>query len=82
MPSQKPTAAGMNASRPRPSDCSMAGMSKLQIDAATMTPAAKPVKARCTPSCSVFFMKNTQADPSVVPAKGIRMPGKHCISIN
>ena len=46
MPSQKPTAAGMNASRPMLSDCSMAGMSKLQIDAATMTPAAKPVKAR------------------------------------
>ena len=82
MPSQNPMAAGKNASRPRFSACSIAGISRLQIDAATMTPAAKPVKARCTPSCSVFFIKNTQAAPSVVPANGIRMPGRYCVSIS
>ena len=61
---------------PMPSDCSMAGISRLQIDAATITPAAKPARARCTRSPSDFFIKNTQAAPSVVPKKGIIIPRK------
>ena len=57
-----------------PTDCSMAGISRLRTDAATITPAAKPVSARCTVSLSVLFMKNTQAAPSDVPRNGIKMP--------
>ena len=61
---------------PMPSDCSMEGISRLQIDAATITPAAKLARARCTRSPRDFFIKNTQAEPSVVPKKGISMPRK------
>ena len=62
-----------------PSDCSMAGISRLQMDAATITPAAKPARERCIKSLSVFFIKNTQAAPSVVPKKGIMIPRKASI---
>jgi len=55
-------------------DCSMAGISRLQTEAATITPAAKPVSERCTASLSDFFMKNTHAAPSDVPRNGIKMP--------
>ena len=44
------------------------------MEAATMTPAAKPVRARCTSSLKLFRIKKTQAAPSVVPAKGISSP--------
>ena len=64
-----------------PSDCSMAGISRLQIDAATITPAAKPARARCTETPSDFFIKNTQAAPSVVPKKGIMIPIKVSICL-
>ena len=53
---------------------------KLQIEAATITPAANPVSARCTDFPSVFFIKNTHAAPSVVPINGINMPKKVFIS--
>ena len=39
------TATGTNAHWPKACDCSMAGISRLQMEAATMTPAANPVKA-------------------------------------
>ena len=74
--------AGRNDSRPSAADCSSAGESRLQNDAATMTPAAKPVSARCTPGCNAFFMKNTHAEPSAVPAKGMNTPIRVFISIN
>ena len=64
-----------------PSDCSMAGISKLQMDAATITPAAKPARARCTRSPRDFFIKNTQAAPSAVPKKGIMIPRKVSICL-
>ena len=64
-----------------PSDCSMAGISKLHIDAATITPAAKPARERCTRSPRDFFIKNTQAEPSVVPKKGIMIPRKVSICL-
>ena len=48
MPSQKPTRAGRNERRPRAAPSSMAGMISDQMDAATMTPAAKPVMKRFT----------------------------------
>jgi len=74
MPSQKPTTAGKNASLPRSAACSIAGISKLHTDAATMTPAAKPVNARWTLSRKEFFKKNTQPAPRLVPRNGIRIP--------
>ena len=52
----------------------MAGISKLHTDAATMTPAAKPVRARWMPSRREFFKKNTQPAPRLVPRKGIKIP--------
>ena len=55
-------------------DCSMAGISRLQMLAATMTPAAKPVRALCTRSPIFFRKKKTQAEPSTVPRNGIRTP--------
>lgn len=45
-------------------------------------PAANPVSARCTPGCRDFFIKNTQADPIVVPAKGMRIPMNTLVSIH
>ena len=54
--------------------CSMAGISKLHTDAATITPAAKPVRARWMPSLRDFFKKNTQPAPRLVPRKGINIP--------
>ena len=38
MPSQKPRKAGRNERFPIPADCSIAGISKLQTEAATITP--------------------------------------------
>ena len=61
--------------------CSIAGSSRLQMEAATMTPAAKPVSARCTISPKLFRIKKTQAAPSVVPAKGISSPCHSSIGI-
>ena len=73
-PSQKPTTAGTKDHLPMSWACSMAGISRLQMEAATITPAAKPVSARCTRGLRDFFMKNTQAAPRAVPANGIRIP--------
>ena len=58
------------------SDCSIAGIKRLQMDAATITPAANPASARCTCFLSVFFIKSTHAAPSVVPMNGISIPRK------
>ena len=74
MPSQKPANAGRNASWPMAEDCSIAGMMRLQTEAATITPAAKPVSARCTPVRRSFLRKNTQAEPAEAPRNGIRSP--------
>ena len=46
IPHQNPTTAGRKASFPIFSDISIAGMIRLHIEAAVITPAAKPVKAR------------------------------------
>ena len=74
MPAQNPSTAGKNDHRLSAADCSMAGISRLHTLAATITPAAKPVRARCTASLSVFLRKNTHAAPSDVPRNGIRIP--------
>ena len=42
---RKPTAAGINAKFPIDEDCSKAGTRRLQKEAATITPAANPVRA-------------------------------------
>ena len=76
MPIRKPTAAGTKASRPMFSAMSREGLKRLQKEAATMTPAAKPVRILRIPMLISPFRKKTQAEPSVVPAKGIMTPMK------
>ena len=44
------------------------------MEAATMTPAAKPVSARLTCSFKLVFIKKTMAAPREVPANGIKIP--------
>ena len=58
----------------------MAGMSRLHTDAATITPAAKPVRERWTTSLRERRMKNTQAAPRDVPKNGIKSPKKVAFS--
>ncbi len=53
-------------------DCSIAGINRLQIEAATITPAAKPAKERRTRSPSDFFMKNTQAARPLFRETGLK----------
>ena len=74
MPSQNPTAAGTKDQVPRSADRSMAGISRLQTDAAVITPAANPVSPRWTPSDRPCRIPNTQAAPRAVPANGISTP--------
>ena len=74
MPIQKPTNAGKNASFPIHATCSMAGISRLQTEAATITPAANPIRTRCTASLNCLRIKKTQAAPKDVPRNGIRTP--------
>ena len=74
IPSQKPIKAGRNAHLPLSAHWFIAGIRRLQIDAATITPPAKPVNARCTVRPSCFFIKNTHAEPAAVPINGIAIP--------
>ena len=57
-----------------PADRSMAGISRLQMDAAVMTPDAKPVSPRLTLSDSPCRMPKTQAAPRDVPTNGSITP--------
>ena len=76
MPRTNPVKAGMNV------NCwgnafaaiSMLGISRDQTDAAVITPAAKPIKARWSPSFMERDMKKTHAAPRVVPANGTSKP--------
>ena len=74
VPIQKPTTAGTKAYAPIELFCSMAGISRLHMEAAVITPAAKPVKARWTFRPSCFFIKKTNAAPKEVPINGIKTP--------
>ena len=76
MPAQKPATAGTKEKLPIADERSMAGISRLHTEAATITPAAKPFNARCTASLKDFFIKKTHAAPKEVPRKGISMPQK------
>ena len=72
MPIQNPAAAGTKAHFLMLSACCIAGISRLQMEAAVITPPANPVRAFCRPCRRSRFMKNTQADPAAVPRNGIR----------
>lgn len=48
MPSQNPATAGTKANFPNGAASSIAGIKRLQIEAAIMTPDAKPVSPRWT----------------------------------
>ena len=52
-------------------DISIAGMMSDHMEAATITPEAKPRRDFCKRGDISSFMKNTNAAPSVVPRKGI-----------
>ncbi len=70
IPSAKPTAAGTTRQAPSPL-ISMLGMSNDHTPAAIMTPEAKPNKAFSVSRGISPRIKNTKADPSVVPSTGI-----------
>lgn len=53
---------------------SIAGMSNDHTDAATITPEAKPNNDFCSRMDISSFIKNTKAEPSIVPNSGIRSP--------
>ena len=53
---------------------SIAGMSNDHMDAATITPEAKPSNDFCSRMDIPSFIKNTKAEPSIVPNSGIRSP--------
>ena len=78
MPPRKPPAAGIQAICPCSPAISMAGIKSDQTEAAIITPEANPRR-----SFSIFLciprIKNTMADPRVVPAKGINNPASNCI---
>ena len=73
-PAQKPATAGTKENFPSFPDCSIDGSKRLQTEAATITPDAKPVSALCTCAFKFFFIKITQAAPTEVPKNGIRIP--------
>ena len=66
MPSRNPPAAGIQPMCPAACASSIAGISRLQTEAAIITPAAKPINTFCTPPVICLRKKNTIAAPSVV----------------
>ena len=79
MPSRNPTAAGRNLSL-YPFAISIDGISSDQTEAAIITPEAKPSSSFSSFSFILFFIRNTIAAPSVVPAKGINSPNANIIT--
>ena len=69
MPRINPPAAGNQPGIPAACASSIAGMSKLQTDAAIMTPAANPRNIFCIPTLTSFLKKKTIAAPKVVIRK-------------
>ena len=70
MPARKPTAAGTIFSPA----ISMLGISSDHTLAATITPLAKPNRVFCNRSGISLRIKNTNAEPSIVPASGSSIP--------
>ena len=73
-PNIKPIVAGSQDNFAKLSDCSIAGRSNDQIEAATITPAENPINNFVILLFMEFFIKNTINEPKVVPTKGIKMP--------
>ena len=69
MPSQKPMTTGTKASCPHAALRSREGKRRLHTDAATMTPAAKPVKTRCTERDSSCVKKRHSQRRGISPEK-------------
>ena len=74
IPNIKPTAAGTQAAFPCSSAISMDGINNDQTEAAIITPDANPNRIFSTFLFSLFFIRNTIAEPSVVPKNGINNP--------
>ena len=73
IPDIKPTATGTHANFP--AVISNAGINNDHIDAAIITPAAKPINNFWTfLFISFFLIKNTNPEPNVVPRNGISTP--------
>lgn len=70
MPAANPMIAGSTLAKPSFPVISIDGISSDHTEAATMTPAAKPVSDFCNREGIFFFIRNTQAAPSMVPAQG------------
>jgi len=69
-PSRSPTTAGTMAVLPLP--ISIEGINSDHTDAATITPEAKPSNAFCSSAGISFLITNTNAEPRIVPSRGIK----------
>ena len=67
-------AAGTTDHAPSPVSISIAGMSSDHTAAATITPDAKPSSDFCRRSDIWSFIRNTNAEPSIVPSSGKSNP--------
>jgi len=74
IPNKNPTVAGIHETTPWSSAISIDGRINDQIDAANITPDAKPNSIFSNLSFILFFIKNTIAEPNVVPKNGINNP--------
>ena len=81
IPKRNPRAAGNTDHEPWAASISMAGIRSDQTDAATITPEAKPNKVFCSRIDISPRMKNTKAEPSIVPRNGMRRPA-NCIILS
>ena len=71
---QESYGGGQTDQRPLSSTISIDGISSDHTDAATITPEAKPSNVFYSLTDISFFMKNTKAEPSIVPSSGISSP--------
>ena len=76
MPSRKPIIAGNTAHRPESTFISIAGNSKDQKEAATITPAANPRRDFCNRPDISRCVRKTTADPRTMPSIGTNNPIK------
>lgn len=81
-PSNRPTTAGIICNLPMCSAISIPGISNDHTDAATITPPANPSNDFCNSEGILFFIKKTNAEPIIVPNKGISIILNISISIN
>ena len=74
IPNKNPIAGAIHPIFPCCSDISIAGINNDHIDAAIITPDAKP-NSNFSIDCFILFLKNiTIAEPNAVPANGISNP--------